>query len=1431
MAAAARPSVSASSSSNWTVITESRFAHEREALEFIRQRFPGTEPYRAWTNFSFLALDGTVNEVDLLVYSPSGFFLVELKGHPGRLTGDAATWTFDHEGRRTTIDNPLFLADLKAKRLKNLLERQRSARRPAFIPRLDAAVFCSAPGLHVELPEQARGRLLLRDRTADPATGATERPGIVALFTNRTGPGFPPLRDCCDRPTGQAIAAALVEAGIKPLPSTRQVGDYVLGVGIDEGPGWQDYRGAHRAVENSVCRVRLYAVDTAASPEERNSLHRAAHREFQLLESLEHPGILRAKACTAHDLGPAVLFDHDPREIRLDHYLAQRGASLSLDRRLALIRQIAEAVQHAHAKRIVHRGLSPRSILVLDDGETAPRPRIFNWQIGCRDLPATTAHASSRLVTTNVESLTDRGVAVYQAPEVRFDPATTAEQVDVFSLGAIAYHVLSGQPPAANALELGEKLRASKGLALAAVIDGADANQDQLVRWATHPEVSERLATAAEFLRLLDVVEDALTRPAAVADTLPVEPTRARDGDVLDAGSAGRLTVVRRLGRGGSSVGFVVSRGDDDLILKLALSPDHADRIRHEADVLKGIEHERIVRFVEPVEIDGLAGFLMEPAYVNRDTRSVETLADRLRSEGRLQIEFLERFGTDLLEGLRYLEKVDVFHRDLKPDNIAIGKMGRDNALHLVLFDFSLSGTPADNLRAGTVAYLDPFLASRPHRRYDWQAERWAAAMTLHEMATRARPVWGTDGSDPAQLDCEVTLEPEGFDTAIRPGLAAFFTRALRRDPASRFASAEAMLEAWAQVFREADRRAAPAPRADDAIAGTDTADPPLPAALGRAAFTTAVADLGLSTRALGALDRCDVLTVDDLLRTPAGRLAALPGVGHKTRREISATIKALKARLGEPSATPLREAAAEAADPATLGIEPLLAALAAAWSRESAANRRMATALLGLDPALPDPWPTQSAVARHEGTSPPYVSQLVTKLQGRFAKIPAIEAVCNQIAGLLAASGSVMTADEVATALVAARGSAAEGDEAIRRGRAVVRAAWEVERTADEPRFGAARIGDRIHIYGSDCPEAADWAERLGRLADDLATADPLLPPASIADRLRAAAPPPAGIAIDDTRLIRLAAAASTKAAVSSKQELYPRGMPATRALRLAQAAIIGRPEITPDDIRTAIHGRYPEACPLPDQPALGILLTETGCEFDWVAEKGHFKNRIKTSYTVTSASRPPTRLPTDSASGLAAGSTLLRPAEQLSPAALEARQFEMQLARASRDGQFVAVLVPPRHHDLALACLPADYGLTVIDVEAELLAAMRSLAAEHRVPWDLVVASDDATKGRDWENLLRLARRAADAVKETLLAERRPILLVRAAILARYRILDVIESLQQSSGTRGGVPGVWLLIPGGEPRLDGVVVPLETTGQKAVVPRGWIQKHVPRP
>ena len=68
-----------------------------------------------------------------------------------------------------------------------------------------------------------------------------------------------------------------------------------------------------------------------------------------------------------------------------------------------------------------------------------------------------------------------------------------------------------------------------------------------------------------------------------------------------------------------------------------------------------------------------------------------------------------------------------------------------------MLFDFSLSGTPATDLQAGTPRYLDPFLSERRRKQWDLAAERYALAVTLHEMATGSLPRWG-DGLTAAAL-------------------------------------------------------------------------------------------------------------------------------------------------------------------------------------------------------------------------------------------------------------------------------------------------------------------------------------------------------------------------------------------------------------------------------------------------------------------------------------------------------------------------------------------------------------------------------------------------------------------------------------------------------------------------------------------------------
>ncbi len=144
--------------------------------------------------------------------------------------------------------------------------------------------------------------------------------------------------------------------------------------------------------------------------------------------------------------------------MRLDHYLTLNGESLSIDLRLNLLRQIAETLRYAHEKRLVHRSLSPQSILIIDADGDSPKIKIFNWQVGFRKSGSSTRDVSRPTPTSHLEQLIEDAAMVYLAPEAINDPEIAGEQLDIFSLGTIAYHIFSARSPAENGLDLREKI-------------------------------------------------------------------------------------------------------------------------------------------------------------------------------------------------------------------------------------------------------------------------------------------------------------------------------------------------------------------------------------------------------------------------------------------------------------------------------------------------------------------------------------------------------------------------------------------------------------------------------------------------------------------------------------------------------------------------------------------------------------------------------------------------------------------------------------------------------------------------------------------------------------------------------------------------------------------------------------------------------------
>ena len=1399
------------SADRWKEVSPSQFAWEREALDFIRQGLPDCEPYRAWSNFEFVADDGSINEVDVLVFTPQGFFLVEIKSRPGVLAGDAQTWLWTHEGRETAMDNPLFLANRKAKKLKALLSRQKACRDIRF-PFVDALVFCSNADLDCRLQGTARLRVCLRDSAAE--TGRPARAGILAALRRREADGLGPTAlGQFDAPTARAMSRAMEQAGIRQSQRARRVGDYRLAKLLFENPLslYQDWEAEHFQLPSSKRFVRLYIAAGSSSSTERETLKRAARREYEILDNLRHQNILLVQQYTEHESGPALIFEHDPNAVRLDHFLAQRGAQLSIDTKLDLVRQLAEALKFAHDKHAIHGALSPQSALVFGPNSPSPRLKLYNWQTAFRMASTSTSGLPQITATVHPDVFWEDASRAYLAPELVNDPTLHGEHLDVFSLGAIAYHIFSGQPPAGSSLELAEKLRRNRGLKLSSVLNGTGEELQMLVEHSTHPDVTVRLASIDEFLEQLARVEEEFTSPSQE----PVaNPADAKQNDRLDGG----FLVKQRFGSGSAAIVFLVQKGDHEMVLKLANKPENNFRILDEYDSLTKLGHPSVVRVYDKVMVGGLQGFTMQRA-------GELTLAQRLSKEGRLSLELLERFGEQLLEAVNYLDQEGVSHRDVKPENLGIGSIAGGGKLRLVLFDFSLARTPADNIRAGTPPYLEPFLSLRRPQRWDTHAERYAVAVTLYQMATGQRPVWGDGVSDPAQLDCEVTLDAEKFDAIIREKLLEFFRKALKRDFRQRFDNAQEMLRDWRKVFEGLDQ---PSPITTVTAAGDQQN------AITAALPETNISLLGLTPRAIAAIDRLGATTVKDFLSVPLRRAYRLPG--SKIRREVVEAFTALRARF--PDLVPKRTAAKETDTATELGeaaatsIDVLAPEALNFIQKRPDSEKQVFQCLLGLNDSSfdsPYEWPAAAQVASRLTLSRGFVAQCLDSARQRWSKTPEITALRETVAALVQSHGGVMTAADLSLAVLTARGSIEEEPIRSAVASAVTRAGLETEVNQAQPRFLIHRRGMIVLVAQS--AELADYAAKLGEKADELAALDPLPNPIRVVESLRAIEVPPGAPPLPESALVTLAAHASTQAAVSSKFEVYSRGMTAKRALMLAQNALTGVRELTIQQVHQRVLSRYPDAQRLPDRPDLDTLLAESGLDLVWHPElaqgAGAYRFRAyEEASTFSTGAILPERKPTAAPDSAPAGET--------SAEIAEARVIENKLRRAAAEGAFLVLAVPPCRMLMAERELLQRFDLDRRNIDEMVIRTLRSDAQAVRADWNVVLRADSASRqSDDWKRLLLLVNRAMPKVEDALSTSSKTLLLVNPGLLARYQQLEMLVRLRDRIGRTGSpLHGLWVLVPtNGQyvlPTLDGQPVPVLSAAQWTELNEAWIQnKH----
>jgi tetratricopeptide (TPR) repeat protein len=157
-------------------------------------------------------------------------------------------------------------------------------------------------------------------------------------------------------------------------------------------------------------------------------------RERDILASLAHPHIARLYDAGVSDDGqPYIALEYVQGLTLIEHCQTRQ---LDLRARIALFRQVLDAVQYAHAHLVIHRDLKPSNVLVGDDGQA------HLLDFGIAKLLIDGQAEAGELTLAGHEALTPD----YASPEQIVGTAVSTAS-DVYSLGVLLFELLAGERP------------------------------------------------------------------------------------------------------------------------------------------------------------------------------------------------------------------------------------------------------------------------------------------------------------------------------------------------------------------------------------------------------------------------------------------------------------------------------------------------------------------------------------------------------------------------------------------------------------------------------------------------------------------------------------------------------------------------------------------------------------------------------------------------------------------------------------------------------------------------------------------------------------------------------------------------------------------------------------------------------------------------
>jgi serine/threonine-protein kinase len=280
--------------------------------------------------------------------------------------------------------------------------------------------------------------------------------------------------------------------------------------------------------------------------------------------------------------------------------------------------------------------------------------------------------------------------------------------------------------------------------------------------------------------------------PTNLPDAFPMS-SELQVGQVLDE----RYKILDFINRGGMA--WIYEALDCETGRSVALKvplmrfesdPGFYSRFQREENIGLTLEHPYLLKMF-PSGVD------KSRPYIVMEYLEGQTLAARLRENRRLPENEAARIVSQICDGLDYLHRKGVVHRDLKPDNVMLCQDGTirimdfgiaksDQARRLTFGGFSAT--------MGTPDYIAPEQVQG--KRGDARTDIYALGAMLYEMTTGFTPY---DGDNPyVIMNARLTGDPEAPRTrnpGLSPEMEEIILHALERNPSKRFPSAGSMKE------------------------------------------------------------------------------------------------------------------------------------------------------------------------------------------------------------------------------------------------------------------------------------------------------------------------------------------------------------------------------------------------------------------------------------------------------------------------------------------------------------------------------------------------------------------------------------------------------------------------------------------------------------